>query len=507
LGRSGPFSSVVSATPKDMTPPKVPVGLLVTPDEYHGTFSIQWQRVNLDINGHVEIPGVKSYSLFRYESANNPDSGVLVCGTILPDPNCNVMIVSAIDSFTGLRVSYIDKTWYYRVVAKDAANNLSNYSVAVGGVLKDLTKPAVVTNVTTFGDSMSISLKWKPNNEPDINGYMIYRGYCNYGKWVGCPKNISLTHFDTTTMNCIDAFVFLGQVDQKTVKADSSSNNWMFTDKTIPPGSPMCYAYWVKAVDNSGNISGSYPNPSNSEIANIVCQRLHDRTPPEPAIISGLSARDKAVLVEWMGPPTQDIHSYYVYRATKDNSSSYKFMAQVTVPILPDTTSNVIYGKYVPPLIDDCGSIPYEINKYMTVGSFLDTSVDPKQIYWYKVTGVDQNANESDISKAVGVSTFTFTTALDSAPTLTSINVDASHNGLLLKWTPTFNISKHKGFVIFKSTSANGQYYQVAQLVARNQFTDKYVVKGTEYWYRIALLNARGLLSQLSAPIKGKINP
>jgi hypothetical protein len=505
LGRIGTFSKVVSAKPKDMTPPKVPSDLLVTPDEIHSSFNLQWQRVKLDINGHIEN-GVITYSLYRYESAAKPDSGAVpVRSGIKPHPNPDIWMVSTKDTTPGLRVDYVDKVWYYRVVAMDAANHSSAYSVAMSGILKDKTRPALVQNITTKGGDASIFLSWQPNTEPDIQGYMIYRGYCDFGRWAECPKQKEEVAINN--QSCNDDFIYLGQVDQQTVIKAVSSGKWAFEDKTVPPGSPLCYAYWIKAVDKSGNISGSYPKPiSPEEIATIVCQRLRDRTPPEPAIISGLSARDNAVFVEWIGPPTQDIHSYYVYRATKDDLASYKFMAQVTAAI-PPKTPEVIYGKYVPSITAGCDSVPYAINEYMSAGSFLDTKADPKTIYWYKVTGVDQNANESDISKAVGVSTFTFTTALASAPIITSIDVNTSPCGLLLKWHPAFNSTQHQGFVIFKSTSATGTYYQIPEVIKGNLFVDTNVAKGIEYWYRIAILDAKGILSQLSTPKSGKINP
>jgi hypothetical protein len=77
----------------------------------------------------------------------------------------------------------------------------------------------------------------------------------------------------------------------------------------------------------------------------------------------------------------------------------------------------------------------------------------------------------------------------------------------MISWNPVFDNAKHKGFAVFKSRSATGPYFQAVNLLKENSFADVKVVKGVEYWYRIALLDMKGVISQLSAPQSGKVNP
>ena len=93
-----------------------------------------------------------------------------------------------------------------------------------------------------------------------------------------------------------------------------------FDDRTVPAGSPLCYSYWIKALDRPQNRSGAWPVPD-PFTEKTVCQRLRDKTPPDPAIISGLFARDRAIRVEWVGPPVQDIRAYHVYRSAATGRS------------------------------------------------------------------------------------------------------------------------------------------------------------------------------------------
>ena len=50
---------------------------------------------------------------------------------------------------------------------------------------------------------------------------------------------------------------------------------------------------------------------------------------------------------------------------------------------------------------------------------FVDTNVNPKDFYWYKVVGIDQSGNEAPLAQAAPMSTFTFTTRQPSDPVIT----------------------------------------------------------------------------------------
>ncbi len=276
-----------------------------------------------------------------------------------------------------------------------------------------------------------------------------------------------------------------------------------FDDRSVPKGSPLCYSYWVKAIDRTQNQSGSWPFPDPAT-EKTVCQRLRDKTPPDPAIISGLFARDQAVRVEWIGPPVQDIRAYHVYRGAAE-AGPYKWVGGMTVE-LPPAVPQVLTAPYTAPAVVGCGKIPIVTIDAMSMGFFVDTTADPKTIYWYKVVGIDQSGNEAPLGKAVPVSTFTFTTRLPSTPTITSVTgTSTAPFGLVIRWTPTFDPSRQRGFAVFRSDRFDSLYRQIGTLVTDSQYQDNQVVRGVSYWYKVVQMDMTGQVSMPSPPVSGSL--
>jgi hypothetical protein len=525
IGRTGPLSpGVVFATPQDSTPPATPGDISVFADEPASSLIITWTRVKSDINGNLESPPINRYMLYRLEHADDDPSatGVLVDGNIIPPANPQILTVSYTDNSPGLRSAYGEKTWWYRVVAVDSNGNRSQYSMASGGALKDISPPNLVKNLKTEGLETHISLTWEPNTEPDIDGYMIYRSLCHLNEWIPCrerdrdPDEKPRHEEEPTVLKqieqvCSGPFVYLGMVYQDSVVSAVSSGSWIYEDRTIPSGSPLCYAYWVKAVDKSGNRSGGWPMPIDpDETDGIACDRLRDRTPPEPALIAGIYARDKAILIEWIGPPTQDTRAYHVYRApgkaphVEPDGGDFHWVGGMTVEPPPGSPI-ALTTPYVPVQPADCGVIPVQASEYMSHGSYLDKKVDAKEVYWYKVVGIDYDGNEGYLDEAISVSTFTFSSELAETPGISTISTLADTCALVITWIPVFDAGQHLGFAIFKSRNKWSGYNQIANLLQENTYIDTQVVRGVEYWYRIALLNAEGTVSQLTVPVNGKV--
>jgi hypothetical protein len=303
---------------------------------------------------------------------------------------------------------------------------------------------------------------------------------------------------------CSGPFVFLGEITKDSVDRAITAGNFFFNDRTIPAGSPLCYAYWIKAKDSSDNLSGDFPIPSPAEQAQIKCERLRDRTPPENAIISGLFAQAEQIRVEWIGPPTQDTRAYHVYRAEGTNpaiepsSGAYSWVGGMTVE-LPPTMPVVLTSPYTPPGLATCDKISVMATPWMSQGFFEDKSIKPKLTYWYKVVGIDYDGNETPLDRAAAISTFSFTRTAPDAPVITTIDKIAEPCSVVVNWSPVFDASKHVGFIVYRSSSAAGPFIPVVvSPVKGNSFTDTNVVRGQTYWYATAVLMLNGRLSSLS---------
>jgi hypothetical protein len=488
LGYQGAFSGAVQATPQDTTPPAVPGDLAAVADDIVGQIVLRWGAVTRDADGHPE-PSIKGYRIFRRDDPNQPEATATQVGPLLPPP-ANQSLVTAYDADPALRPQYGEKTWWYQLEVEDQKGNKSVRSTPISASLRDLTPPGPPQGTAAAGYEDHLTVTWQLNAEPDIDGYQIYRSLCDGGEWA-CLK------FPPAERGrCESAFVLLGYLSH----ADALADGPVYQDSSIPAGSPLCYAYLVKAVDLAQNLSGTMPPDPTKET--IVCQRLRDTTPPEPAVVTSLLARDDAILISWIGAPVQDIAAYHVFRA-EAASGPYSFVGGLTVET-PPAVPQVLGAPYQAPTAVGCADVPLKVHTGMSEGSFLDASAQPKLTYFYQVRGIDLAGNES--SSGVAVSTFTFTSALPGAPAIGTIQEASPVCGIQLDWTPSFEPAKHQGFAVFRSLLANGSYRQIDTVVGANSYLDRAVTPGVIYWYKVALLQADGRLSAPSAPKSGKVN-
>jgi hypothetical protein len=532
FNRPGAPSPVVNTIPVDSTKPSIAPDIVTTVDDAAGSVTLRWTQVVKDINAHWEQPDSSvRYRIYRFASSLNPDSVPAVflgeVGTIKGQQSRDT-----IDADPSLRASFGNRTWWYRIRSVDTAGNISDWSSAVSAVIKDITPPAIVKNVTAVGFEDSILVKWQLNTEPDIANYEIYRSLCHLGDWVECSEKIDsacrawITYDPdikdkqgkpgtdgqtggprnpTLPCPCSGPFIFLGTITHDSASRAQARGNFFFEDRTIPDGSPLCYAYWIKAKDSSDNRSGTWPLPNAAERAQIVCQRLRDRTPPEAALISGLYAQADKIRVEWMGPPTQDTRAFHVYRATgtnpsvEPNAASYVWVGGMTVE-LPPTLPVELTSPYTAPTLAACDKISVQATPWMSQGHFEDRHVDPKLTYWYKVVGIDYDGNETDKTRAAAISTFTFTGKTPDAPVLDVIAKQPDPCAVTLQWSPSFDPNVHAGFIIYRSSVPIGPFTPIVICpVKGNSFVDNNVVNGQTYYYRIGIMFKNGRLSNLTA--------
>lgn len=498
LYNEGPLSaSFAVATPTDQTPPMTPREISITPNDPMNQLEIRWTKISYDVDGHAD--NVKEYKVYRYEIPDGTES--VQVGAPVAQPGPGFEIVTHSDTDPVLRPLYGEKTFYYRIEAIDMNNNVSARSAVAAGYLNDVSPPVAPKNVNAEGFEDYIVVRWDLNTEPDMDGYLIYRSLCEFGEWT-CVSEERRQRERDTKKECPEVFSLVGYVSQEDAAAIRATGiQPYFEDHTVDQASPICYAYLVKAIDKSQNQNGTLP--PNPAIETVVCQRVRDKTPPDPAIITSLLARDNSIYLEWIGAPVQDIAAYHVYRSEKEEGP-YAWVGGMTVE-RPPASPVPLAAPYAPPALVGCDDIPLLSEEYMSIGSLLDKPVDDKIIYWYKVLGIDKNGNESRPESAVGISTFTFSTDVPASPSITSVDVQSPTCALVVQWNPAYDATLHQGFVVFKSETAAGPYLQIGDIVIGNSLVDLNVVRGIEYWYRVLKIDRDGILSPPSASVSGKV--
>ncbi len=458
FGRLGPYSSIVSAIPRDETPPQPPTDVIL---EARGdTLVVCWTKVTRDRYGHPEIPGVKEYKVYRADSMTDT-LGTLVASHV-HQPGGDTTQVCFKDHSPDIKPEYGEKVFYYRVRTIDWHNNVSPISAAAGGYIPDTIPPDPPKNLKAEGYGNFIKLTWSKNTEQDLAGYKIYRGICG-------GETVKVVQVEKRTREYRPYPLHL-------VATIDNPDSTVYKDYGVPEGSPICYRYAVKAYDKKENIS---------DTSRTVCEKLREGVPPPPPIIVGLKARQKAILVEWVSPPVQDLFGFIVER-----SSDSVHWERVSPELhFPEHVS--------------CEDIP-PVNRWAadSVFSFLDKNVEPKKLYLYRVRGADYTGNIGEPSAEMA--TYTFDFKGPPKPRITAVSPVSGKPFLRVTWSPAYN-SSLLGFVVFRKAGTGGKYIQVSDLIKGNEFLDKKVRRGITYWYRVQCLQANGNRSEPSDPVSGAL--
>lgn len=492
-GNAGQPSDAAQITVPDMTAPSAPDDLVavVTGD----SVALTWAASTDDV-------GVTGYQVHRGSSADfTPSAGTLV------------------DTVTGTTFTDADRpaaTAYYRIVAVDAAGNLSEPSQAAEAIVPDVTAPSTPGGVTAVaGGDPEIVVSWTASTDDlGVSGYDVYRG--------------------TTADFAVEAGAKVGHVTTTS-----------YTDGPLTPGT---WYYRVVAVDGAGNSS-----PPSAVASDTIADVTAPTTP------SGLSATASGADVALTWTAAGDdvaVDHYEVHRGTAsgfepsaatkigDSSSAsytdadrpagpayYRVIAvdaagnasdasntasvtvpDVTAPSTPTVTALLVGGDVDiswTAATDDVGVTGYEVHRGTspdftisaatkltdsTGTSYTDTTATAGSWY-YRVVAVDAAGNVSAAPASAGVD-IPDTTA-PSAPT--GLSAAAAGEDVQLSWTASDDDVAVTGYEVHRSTTA-GFTPSAATSVGTatdTSFTDVAVGPGTWY-YLVVATDAAGNVSGAS---------
>jgi hypothetical protein len=504
LDRAGAWSAAVAATPVRSVPPMAPDDLQVSPTTSADGLVVTWRKVTRNVENH-QLPDLsQTSSVYRAGTREELEDlttlpGFLVATLTANPQDPTTPLLSWTDLDPALVPPYGTKPFYYRVRVTDPVGNVSAPSAVITGTVPDTTPPGPTALITASGAADHLRVEWKPNPEPDLAGYQIYRGVCDRG-FLYVPgithekdkegrivtKGESRYHCDMTLVGD----VALGDANAMWA-ADGSI--W-FDDYSVPQGSPVCYGYWVRAYDLAGNLyDGNHGCPKPGE---YLCTRLREKTSPPVPVMTGLRARNDAVLVEWMSSPVQDLRAFHVYRSDAELDPP-RFLACV----FTDGTVSHMPWKGLVPSCDDVPAVP---DPLAARGSYLDDTAEPHHLYWYRISALDWLGNESDGSTIEDIpssSTFTYTSDLPLTPAVLPPVAPATVDcGLDVAWGPAYDAAALQGFVVFRATVGDS-FRQVSGILAANAFTDLTARRGVDYLYCVQSIDHIGLLSPPSLPV------
>jgi len=505
LDRTGPWSAAVAATPVRSLPPMAPDDLQVSPTTAADGLVVTWRKVTRNVENHLLPDTSQTSYVYRADTREALEDRTTLpshqVATAWADPqDLTTPLVSWTDLDPALVPRYGTKPFFYRIRVADPYGNLSAPSAVITAAVPDTTPPGPTDLVGATGAPDHIRVEWRPNAEPDLAGYQVYRGVCDRGiiyrpgvthekdkEGKVVTKGESRYPCDMTLIGDVP----LGDAN---VMYAAGGAIW-FEDFSVPQDSPLCYGYWVRAYDQAGNLyPGKNGCPARPE--EYRCARLRERTPPPVPVMTGLRARNNGVLVEWISSPVQDLRAFHVYRSDTELGPP-QFLACV----FTDGTVSATPWKGLPPSCDDVPAVP---DPLAARGSYLDATAAPHRVYWYRVSALDWLGNESDGSHITDIpssSTFTYTSDLPIAPSVLPPAPSAGVGcGLEVSWTPPFDPAALQGFVVFRAV-AGRPYRQVSAILDVNSFTDPSARRGVDYLYCVQSIDHTGLLSRPSLPV------
>jgi len=504
LDRVGAWTTAIAATPVRSLPPMAPDDLQVSSTSAADGLVVTWRKVTCNVENHRLPDTWQTNYLYRAETREELEDltslAPYLVATLASNPqDATTPLVSWTDLASILVPPYGTQPFSYRVRVADPFGNLSAPSAVITGTVPDTTPPGPTDLVGVTGAADNIRIEWRPNGEPDVAGYQIYRGVCDRGfiylPGVTHPKDKEgkVTTHGESRYHC--DMTLVGDVPLGDANAMYAADGYIwFEDFSVPEGSPLCYGYWVRAYDQAGNLYAD--DDGCPEPGEYRCGRLREKTPPPVPVMTALRARNNAVLVEWISSPVQDLRAFHVYRSDAEPDPP-RFLACVF-------TDGSVSATPWSGLVPSCDDVPAVLDPLAASGSYLDATAEPHHVYWYRVSALDWLGNESEGSRLSDIpssSTFTYTTDLPITPTvfLPTATVAAGFD-LTVSWHPPFDPASRAGFVVFRATSG-GSYRQVSGILNTNDFTDPSARRGIDYLYCVQSIDHTGLLSHPSLPV------
>ena len=163
-----------------------PDDLQVSPTTAADGLVVTWRKVTRNVENHQLPDTSQTNYVYRAETLEDLEDvaslpSCLVVRSWADPQDSTTPLVSWTDLDPDLVPPYGTKPFFYRIRVADPFGNLGAPSAVITGTVPDTTPPGPTDLVGATGVADHILVEWKPNAEPDVAGYQIYRGVCDLG--------------------------------------------------------------------------------------------------------------------------------------------------------------------------------------------------------------------------------------------------------------------------------------------------------------------------------------
>ncbi len=500
VGNASAASQQGSATLADTAPPATPTGLTAVTNG--GSAQLNWTAPSDNV-------GVTRYEVYRSTVAGfTPAAANKVADTVAANAT---------------NAPGSDGTYYYKVVAFDAAGNASAPSNQASAVItsQDTTPPTAPTGLTGTRTNADVTLAWTGSTDNrDVDHYDVHRSTT-----AGFTPVAATKIGEATSTGYVDAGLTGGRYSYRVIAVDAADNSSALSNQATvtvdlaPPSAPADLTAtagssgidlgWSAATDDVGvdhyaiyrsSTSGFTPSAS-TFVADITSTSYTDTGATGTVYyrVIALDGGDNA------GPASN--------QATAT-------LADTTAPSRPTgldatvtggdvelgwaaSTDNIAVTGYAVHRSTTTGFTPTAANRLTTVtGTSYTDAGRPLGTSYYKVVALDAAGNTSDPSAQA-----TATVADSTAPTRPS-GLDASVSGgtINLSWEPSTDDVGVTAYQVHRSTTSGftpSGSTKVSE-VSGTTYADAGRPQGTHH-YTVVAVDAAGNTSPASAQASATI--
>ncbi|MEW1959060.1 fibronectin type III domain-containing protein [Kineococcus sp. NPDC059986] len=457
VGNESAASAVVSATPRDTTPPDVPTGLQVGAGD--ASLSVTWNAST---------------------AADTAGYRVYVDGVARP------VTTSRAVQLTGL---VNGRSYAVSVSAVDAVGNESAASAVVSATPRDTTPPAAPTGLAAVAGDGQVALSWTANTEPDLASYRVVDAGGTVLATVTAPgRTAVVTGLANGTAT---SFRLLAVDTAGNVSAASAPVSATPRDLT-PPGAPT----GLTAVPGDGAAAFSWTANPEADLAR------YDVLDTAGNVVASVAAPATAAMVAGLpNDAAQTFRLVAVDRAGNVSAASTPVTVtprDTTPPSAPSTVTAVAGDASATVTWTSSGSpdvVRYEVlDQSGTVRATAPTGATSATVtglvngttYTFSVVAVDAAGNRSPAGSATPV-----TPAAPQLPAPAGVSVAAQDASGTVTWNPVPGAATYQ--VLLDGT--------VSATVTSTSAALTGLVNGRTYAVTVRAVAGSGQSGSLSAPV------
>ena len=399
---------------------------------------------------------------------------------------------------------------YYVVTAVDGASQESGASQEA---CASRGAPAAPSGLTASAGDGQVDLDWADNAACDLAEYRVYRGTVSGGPYSQVASTLGSSHADSGLTNGVTYFYVVTAADAGGREGAQAAEVSAMPNGTPPPDFEPPVLSGIQAVDitdHSARIVWTTDEPADSTVEHGLDAGYGQSTFDSVLVVS------HSVSLEGLAPAT----AYHFRVSSADSTGNASTSADGTFTTAPDSTppappaglsATAGDGQAALDWADNAESDlagylvyrsnvsggPYSLTASPLASAHTDLGLTNGETYYYVVTAVDVEGNES------AGSTEASATPADPVPPGPPVGLAASagDDAVTLDWADGVEPDL-AGYNVYRSTTSGSGFLLLnGTVLPASAYIDASVLPGGSYFYRLTAVDLSGNESSPSSEV------